>query len=186
MKMLAIMLLVSATAFAQDLKIGYTSIDLIVFNMPEMTGINADLSVYQSQLASQVNTKQTEIQNKINEFQTMSQQPNANQLILQERQNEIIKLQDDLQAFSQKAEEAYIAKQNESYQPVYTKVGNAIEEVRKEQSITLVINSRTANGAPIILAADDALDITKAVLDKLGVDLPAAATAAADSTGSGN
>ena len=57
LKMLAIILLVSTTSFAQSFKIGYTLIDGIVFSMPEMVQHNSDLDVYESQLASSVNTK---------------------------------------------------------------------------------------------------------------------------------
>ena len=184
--MMALMLLLSTAAFSQGFKIGYTFIDGIVFNMPEMTQIQADLNVRQSQLASQINTKQTEIQNKINEYQAMAQTPNAAALVLREKENEIQKLQADLQDFSQKADENLAAKQAELFQPVYDKVQNAIIEVRKEKGYNMIINSRTSSGAQVILAADEADDITLAVLEKLGVDLPKDAAAASDSTASGN
>ncbi len=187
LNLLAVLLLLSTTAFAQSFKVGYTFIDAIVASMPEMTQINADLEVYQTQLTSQVNTKRTTIQNKMNEFEALRQQPNAAQLVLQEKSNEILRLQDDLEKFSGQAEQAFAAKQAELLQPVYTKVQNAIMEVRKEKGYHMIINSRTSTGAQVILAADEADDVTEAVFAKLGVAMPEAQVPTpADSTGSGN
>ena len=130
---MAAMMLMTVVAWGQDFKIGYTNIDAIVFNMPEMVGINSELDTYQKQLGSQVNTKRNEINTKMQALQQMAQDPNAAQIVLQERQNEIIKMEEDLRAFSTQAEQAYANKQNTLINPVYAKVQNAIEEVRKEK-----------------------------------------------------
>lgn len=169
---MAAFLLVVAAAKAQDFKIGYTYLEYIVFNMPEMEGIRSELETYQAQLASQVEGKQKEIQTKYGQLQQMAQQPNANQLVLKERENELITLQENLQKFSLQAEQAYGMKEAEKFNPVYTKVQDAIEAVRKESGFAMILNSRVNNSAGIVLAADDALNITELVFKKLGVPMP--------------
>ncbi|HEY9117046.1 MAG TPA: OmpH family outer membrane protein [Roseivirga sp.] len=169
---MAAFLLVVAATKAQDFKIGYTYLEFIVFNMPEMEGINSDLDTYQAQLGAQVEGKQKEIQTKYGQLQQMAQQPNANQLVLKERENELISLQDQLQKFTAQAEQAFAMKQAEKYNPVYAKVQEAIEAVRKENGFSMILNSRVTNAAGIVLAAEESLNVTELVFKKLGVPMP--------------
>lgn len=169
---MAAMMLMTVVAYGQDFKIGYTNIDAIVFNMPEITGINSELDTYQKQLGSQVNTKRGEISTKMQQLEQMAQDPNAAQIVLQERQNEIIKLQENLQAFSVQAEQAYGKKQAQLLNPVYQKVQNAIEEVRKEKGYSMILNAQIAGAGGVVLAGRDEDNITEAVFAKLGVEMP--------------
>jgi outer membrane protein len=180
------MLLVSASAFAQGFKIGYTQIDAIVFSMPEMVSVDADLKVYQAQLASLVNTKKVEFDNKMNEYQVIAQQPTTLPAVLQEKQVELQRLDADFNDFQAKSQQSYGAKQQELYSPIYIKVQEAIIAVRTEKGYAMILNSRTQDGSQVILAAEDADDITEAVFAKLGVPMPTQERAPADSTGSGN
>jgi|GEM_PF-500351 len=170
--MIAFVLTVSV-AKAQDTKIGYTFLEFIVYNMPEIEGIQSELETYQTQLTSQVEAKQKEFQTKYSQLQQMTQQPNANQVVLQEKENELISLQENLQKFQAQVQQAYGMKEAEKLNPVYEKVQNAIEEVRKENGFNLILNSRIGNSAGIILAADESLNITELVFQKLGVPMPA-------------
>lgn len=167
-------MLTVAVAQAQEFKIGYTNIDAIVFSMPEIEGINSELDTYQGQLTSQISEKRNEINTKMQELQTMAQDPNAVQLVLQEKQNAIIKLQEDLQAFSVQAEQAYTNKQNTLINPVYVKVQNAIDEVRKEKGYAMILNAQSSAGGAIVLAAKEEDNVTEAVFAKLGIPMPAA------------
>ena len=102
----------------------------------------------------------------------MAQDPNAAQVVLQEKQNELQKLQQDLQAFEAQAEQAYGNKQNTLMNPVYTKVQAAIEEVRKEQGFSLILNAQVTGAGPVIIAGEEDLNITEKVFEKLGVPMP--------------
>lgn len=170
---MAAMLMTTVAVMGQDFKIGYTNIDAIVFNMPEMTGINSELETYEKQLSSQLNGKRTEINTKIQQFQAMSQDPNAAQIVLQERENEIRKMNSDLEAFSVQVQQAMSNKQNTLLNPVYSKVQTAIDEVRKEKGYAMILNAQIAGGGGIVLAANDEDNITEAVFAKLGVPMPA-------------
>jgi outer membrane protein len=180
------LLLLAMTAQSQNFKLGYTSIDAIVYNMPEIAGIQSELETFQKQLGSQVTNKEADIQAKIAEYQQLAQQPNAAQIVLQEKEGEIRRLQADAQAFSQKAEQAYSNKTATLFNPVYTKVQNAIEAVRKEKGYAMILNARTGSGDGIVLAANDEDNITKAVFEKLGVPMPAVEEGAPKATNNGN
>ena len=155
----------------KETKVGYTFFESVVSVMPDMEGVNASLTTYRKQFSTQVTNKQNEIQRKINELQQLAQNPNASQLVLRERENEIVSLRDALEKFSLQADQAILTKQTELMNPVYKKVQDAIEEVRKEKGYTLVINAKATSGASnVVLAADKAYDLTAAVFDKLGIE----------------
>ncbi|WP_062300877.1 OmpH family outer membrane protein [Roseivirga seohaensis] len=176
--------LMAMTAWSQEFKVGYTSIDAIVFSMPEIPQINADLQVYQKQLASQVESKQKTIDAKIAEYQKLAQQPTVSPTVMQEKETEIRKLQADFANFSQKADESLSNKSNNLFNPIYVKVQNAIEEVRKEKGYGMILNAGTDTGG-IVLAAREEDNITKAVFEKLGVPMPVAPEGGAPAAKSG-
>lgn len=171
------LLVVAATLFvfsavqAQEFKIGYTYIDFIVFNMPEMQTINSELTTFRGQLDTQIKAKETTLQAKLGEAQQLAQQ-NASATLLQEKQNELQKLQKEYQTYATQAQQSLAAKERDLMNPVFTKVQEAIEEVRKEKGFAIILNMKTASGEGIVLAAEEALNITKFVFDKLGIVMP--------------
>ena len=60
-------------------------------------------------------------------------------------------------------------------EPVYAKVGKAIEEVAKENAFTFVLNQQIG-GLDVILYGDPSADISDLVLKKMGVTPTAPAT----------
>lgn len=189
---MVVALFIYGAAQAQEFKVGYTYIDFIVFNMPEMAGINSELSTFRGQLESQVTAKQTTIQTKTDQLRQMAQQPNANQTVLQERNNELIQLTNDLETYAAQARQSLSAKEANLMNPVFTKVQTAIDEVRKEKGYNIILNMRTSTSDGIVLAADESLNITEAVFAKLGVEMPKEpspsdpTTATNPATGNGN
>jgi len=53
--------------------------------------------------------------------------------------------------------------------PIYKKIGKAIEEVAKENGFTFIINPQLSNGGDILLFSDEKFNISDLVLKKLGV-----------------
>lgn len=189
---MAAFVMLAATAKAQEIKIGYTFLEFIVYNMPEIEGIRSELETYQNQLGTQIQNKQKDLQTKYAALQQMAQQPNANQLVLQEKENEILALRDQLDKFTAQADQAYAMKEAEKMNPVYSKVQDAIEDVREENGFAMILNSRIGNSAGIVLAADESLNVTELVFKKLGVPMPkqepdgGAAPSPTTKTGNGN
>lgn len=178
----ALLVLGAVKVQAQEFKIGYTFLDGIVFAQPEMESVTSQLETTRSQLGKQVQSKQQVLQAKIQEFQTMAQDPNAVQLVLQEMENEIRQLQTSFEQFSQQADQAYNGKQQELMNPLYEKVQAAIEEIRKEKGFAMIINAQAGAATSIVLASDEAYNITEDVFKKLGVPMPEVA----EDTASGN
>lgn len=159
-------------AQAQEFKIGYTLMDAIVFSMPEIESIRSEVETYGAQLGTSVNAKKATFDSKYKEAQAMAQLPNASQAAIQEKTNELEKLDKELSDYTKQAQQALQAKEATLMNPVYIKVQAAIDEVRKELGFSMILNMRSASGDGIVLAADESLDITKQVFAKLGVPMP--------------
>jgi outer membrane protein len=167
--LLAVLGMLSVASHAQTAsatKIGYADVDYIFSQMPESKQIDSDLKSLQTQLKNQIDTKYQEFQKKLQDYNA-----NINNMIdavkantereLQQMQQNIEKLQQDAQVTVQN-------KQTQLMEPVFTKVGKAIEDVAKENSYTFIL-SQQIGGLDVILYGDEKMDVSDLVLKKLGV-----------------
>ena len=147
-------------------KIGFADIDYIFSQMPEAKQIEAELNSTQTQLKNQIDGKVQEFQKKLADYQQ-----NLNTMLDAVRQNterELQQLQQNLQQLQQDAQATIDKKRGQLMEPVYKKVGKAIEEVAKENGYTFVLNQQIG-GLDVILYGDEKHDVSDLVLKKLGV-----------------
>jgi len=150
-------------------KIGYTDIDYILGAMPEAKEIESELSEYSKQYEKQLQAKMTEFQTKLQDYQQNGQ--NMLPEIRADREQELQSMQQSIQQFEQKAQNNIQKKQVELLQPVYDKIQNAIDAVRKENGYDYILSARQGM-ISIILSADEKYDVSKLVFNKLGVTPP--------------
>lgn len=165
------LLCVGFAAQAQEIKIGYTNVELIMDLMPEMEQIGADIQDYQTQLQTNIQTKAADFQKQVQAYQTAATTMTEDARAAKEA--ELTKLQGDLQKYEQDAQTSYQRKLQELLQPVQTKVINAINTVAAENNYTHIF-SETAGQSPILLYTKDDDKFTELVLAKLGVKIPEA------------
>ena len=156
---------VSHAQTASATKIGYADIDYIFTQMPESKQIDSELKSLQTQLKNQIDGKYQEFQKKLQDYNA-----NLNNMIdavkantereLQQMQQNIEKLQQDAQVTVQNKNTALM-------EPVFTKVGKAIEDVAKENGYTFIL-SQQLGGLDVILYGDDKNDVSDLVLKKWG------------------
>ena len=148
-------------------KIGYADWDRIFSQLPEFKTIDADLKAHRAQLESQMEAKQRDLQTKYEAFQKLAATtPDA---IRADKQRELEQLNESLQKFSQDAQTSLQTKQTSLMEPVFSKVGKAIEAVAKEEGYSFILNPQLLQGGDILLYSDDKYDIAPLVLKKLGV-----------------
>ena len=123
----AMMLFVGFAAQAQEVKIGYTSVEFIMDLMPEMEQIGADIQDYQTQLQTNIQTKGADFQRQVQAYQQAA--PTMTEEARNAKEAELTKLQGDLQKYEQDAQVSYQRKLQELLEPVQTKVVNAINAV---------------------------------------------------------
>jgi outer membrane protein len=166
--LLAVLGLVTFISQAQtaSTKIGYADVDYIFSQMPEAKQIDTDLKSLQAQLKNQIETKASEFQKKLADYQA-----NLNTMLDAVRANterELQQLQQNLQKLQEDAQTTIQNKQTQLMDPVYKKVGKAIEETAKENGFNLVL-SQQIGGLDVVLYADETADISDLVLKKMGV-----------------
>ncbi|MCH6236133.1 OmpH family outer membrane protein [Cognataquiflexum rubidum] len=162
---------VGFVAQAQELKIGYTNVELLMDLMPEMEQIAADVQDYQAQLQTNIQTKAQDFQKKVQAYQQAA--PTMTEDARGAKEQELQKLQQDLQKYEQDAQVSYQNKLQELLAPVQQKVFNAINAVAAENNYSHVF-SESAGQSPILLYTRDEDKFTELVLAKLGIELPAA------------
>jgi len=154
-------------------KIGSADIGYIFSQLPEMKQIETELKSTQTQLKNQIDGKYQEFQKKLADYNA-----NLNTMLEAVRQNterELQQMQQNLTKLQEDAQTTIATKEGQLMEPVRKKIGNAINEVAKENGFTFIINSQVAQ-QDVILYGDEKMDISDLVLKKLGIT-PKPATA---------
>jgi len=175
--LLVVLGLVATMSYAQtaSTKIGYADVDYIFSQMPESKQIDADLKSLQTQLKNQIEAKAAEFQKKLQDYQqNINNMPEA---VRANTERELQQLQQNLEKLQQDAQTNITNKQSQLMDPVYKKVGKAIEETAKENGFSFILNQQIG-GLDVILYGDEKLDISDLVLKKLGVTPKPATTPA--------
>lgn len=147
-------------------KVGYADVDYIFSQMPESKQIDAELKSLQTQLKNQIDTKYQDFQKKVADYQA-----NLNTMIDAVRVNterELQQMQQNIEKLQQDAQTNVQTKQTQLMEPVFKKVGKAIEEVAKENGYNFIL-SQQIGGLDVILYGDEKMDVSDLVLKKLGV-----------------
>ena len=176
--LLAVLGLLTLMSHAQTAttKVGYADVDYIFNQMPESKQIDSELKSLQTQLKNQIDTKYQDYQKKLADYQA-----NINNMIDAVRANterELVQMQQNIEKLQQDAQTTVQTKQNTLMEPVFKKVGKAIEDVAKENGYTFIL-SQQIGGLDVILYGDEKMDVSDLVLKKLGVTPKPAAPAPA-------
>ena len=156
---------------AQDLKIGYTNVSYILSLMPEGKQVEKELQTYSEQLDKELQKKYAEYQQKMEAYQRgSSTMPDA---IKKDKERELMNLEQSIQQFQQDAETSMQKKQAKLLEPITKKISTAIDKVADEKGYTYVFNSDAGFGTTqILLHAPDSDNVTEAVLQELGLEIP--------------
>jgi outer membrane protein len=166
--LLIVMCAGALTANAQEIqKIGYADWEYIFSQMPEFKQIDSELKTHGTQLENQLKAKYQDYEAKVKAYQGMpATTPDA---IRADKERELTGLQESIQKFQQDAQTSLQNKQTALMDPVFKKVGKAIEEVAKENGYAFILNPQIVGGGDVILYHDEKYDISNLVLKKLGV-----------------
>ncbi|WP_215224288.1 OmpH family outer membrane protein [Echinicola shivajiensis] len=156
-------------AQAQEVKIGYTNVEVLMSLMPEMQQIDADMKDYGTQLQTSIQTKSQNFQRELQSYQQAAQTMTEDARVAKEQ--ELTKLREEIGKFEQDAQTSYQRKLGELLEPVQTKVFNAINSVAAEHNYTHIF-SETAGQSPVLLYTKEADKFTELVAAKLGIELP--------------
>lgn len=163
-------LLVSSAVMAQTQKIGHMDMQYVLSAMPEMKQVQSQLKTLQGQLEKQAEAKQKDFEEKYNKYVTEGSQ--MAEAIRIDIEKDLSQMQQSAQEFAANAQQTLQKKEQQLMQPVYDKIGAAINEVAKEGGYAYIINAGVP-GLDVLYYADPANDASNAVLKKMGIEPPA-------------
>lgn len=132
--------------------------------MPETSKAEQELNAYYEELGQQLNSMAEEYRKKVQEYE--EQQDSLSELMKKTKQDEILDMQNRIQAFQENADKEYANKQASLYTPIREKLQKAISAVTREQGYTYMMD---INSGAIVYIGDDAIDATPLVKKKLGL-----------------
>ncbi len=158
----------AVSAQAQETqKIGYADWEYIFSQLPEFKQIDNELKTHGTQLENQLKAKYADYETKVKAYQGMpATTPDA---IKADKERELAGLQESIQKFQQDAQTSLQNKQTALMDPVFKKVGKAIEDVAKENGYAFIMAPQVMGGGDILLYSDEKYNISVLVLKKLGV-----------------
>ncbi|MDE0535057.1 OmpH family outer membrane protein [Tenacibaculum sp. L6] len=144
-------------------KVGTVDSELIISKMPQMKGVLQRVENYGKQLDSSFQIKATEYKTKVDSFK--AEQELMTDDDKKSRVQEIQVLEQEMAKFRQNGTAMMQIQREQSLRPLYKKVSEVIAEVAKENGYTQILTT-TGNEFGYL---DERFDITKLVLDKLGI-----------------
>ena len=121
---------------AQTLKFGHINTSELVSLMSETDSARVQLQAYQKELIEEMETMQTEYNNKLNTYQ--QKQATWTAAIKESKEAELIEMQQRLQQFQQTAQHDLAQLENNLYAPIFEKARGAISKIAKEKGLSFV------------------------------------------------
>ena len=161
-KITFIALIFSIGLIAQN-KVGTVNSDLIIGKMPQMKQVLKRVDNYAKKLDSTFQIKFKGFQTKIDAYKKTEGTSTINQN--KKKYNEIVALEQEMQKFRENGTKMMQLRRNEFMRPLYKKVSDVIAVIAKEKGYSQILTISGNQFAYI----DEKHDITKLVLEKLGI-----------------
>ncbi len=160
--LLAILIALPCSALAQ--KFGVVDVQNIFQAMPETTAAQTQLTESSKKFEEEFAKLNEEMNKKVTEFQTLSQDTTTPESIKQRRMEEMQELDNKIQQFRNTATQDLQRQQEQLMAPIEQKITEAVKAVGQEGNYTFIFQ----NGVPLYSGVA-VKDITPAVKAKLGV-----------------
>ena len=178
-KKILLLLLVAAPLSLAAQKFGHFDYNGIMASMPETKKAQGELEAMGKQYTDELTAMEQEINTKIEKFRTeVTDQTPEN--IRNRRTQEIQDLQERYQQALNDNQRAFDEAKVKKMQPIVQKVMDAVSSVAKEGNYVYIVDKNASQQAGIVINESLSEDVTRKVMDKLGL---AALTPATPATG---
>lgn len=154
---------IGVVSFAQS-KVGVADIDFVISQLPEMENVRSQMEEYANKLDADFNKKLVEYNTVRDSFE--EEKENLDEEAMRTRLEELIEMEQDIQKFQQNGQKLMELKQQEYLQPLYQKVGVALNQVAERENFTLVQEI----GQDVIYL-DANYNLTLPILKELGIEI---------------
>jgi outer membrane protein len=156
---------ISSFSFAQT-KVGTIDSDYIINIMPESKIVVERSQAYGIKLDSSFSIKMKDYEDRVKDFRAKEKE--MGELMKKVLVEELTALEQDMKKYQENGNKLMQLKQNELMRPLYKKLNVAVSEIAKENGYSQVFTKAGNQFAYI----DEAFDITKLVIAKLGIVEP--------------
>ncbi|OJJ16660.1 hypothetical protein BKI52_32650 [marine bacterium AO1-C] len=139
MVLVGVAVLGSVTQSLAQTKLGYFDTNYVLGKLPEFKKAQEAIKIYTQQIQKEAQKKQTELQTKFQEYDAMRKKAGTPPAIIKSREEEIQRLQQELQQFSQAAQKQVVQKENAILTPIYRKIQASIDKVAKANNFGIVM-----------------------------------------------
>jgi outer membrane protein len=168
-----LMLGLSVTGLAQGTgdKIAFVNLEGVMSLMPEYNAMLKSVQTYEKKQAERLQVKQNYLEGKIQEY-VDTKQNGATEAQLASLQEALQKLDAEIKDAAKEADAKIARKRVELLTPITERLKQSIDEIAKEKGYNYVLNSVDGTQTSILLNVSDDHDLTKDLLDKMGIDYP--------------
>lgn len=152
-------------AMAQEAKIALINVQEVFGAMPELSGIETQLTNKQEEITKNIQALQDEFNKKAEEF---DKSPAASDAVKQDQQKQLTQIQERYQTYMQNSQQEMNQLQQKLLEPVNKKIMDAIKAVGDENKYTFVYDVSSMQ-SPIVYLTPSAVNITTQVRTKLGI-----------------
>ena len=153
------------TIQAQTFKFGHINSDELIQALPAYDTATKQLEKFRQDLINALELMTVDFNNKNAAYEKDSK--NLNEIVRQTKEQELIDLNRRITEFQQNAQQQLQDKQVELFQPIYTKVDNAIKAVGKENGFLYVFD--VAKGSLLYFDETKSTNVLTLAKAKLGV-----------------
>ncbi len=153
--------LLTIGAFAQKAKFGHVDSQAIFAVMPEKDEASKAVEEYALTLETQLQALNQELETKYNAFMA---DEDLSPSIKKMKEDELVNLQQRIQAFQVSAQQDMQTKEMELLEPIYVKIQDAIKEVGEEDGFIYIFEI-----SQLLYHSSESVDITPIVKTKLGI-----------------
>lgn len=151
---------------AQDLKIAYINAQEVFGSMPELDGIEKQLSDKQEQINKNGQALIEEYNKKLEEFEAGA--ATASDALLQDQQKQLQSIDERYQLYLQNSRQEFTQLQQQLLEPLNQKIADAIQAIGAAENYTYIFDVSSVQ-SPIVYVNPNATDITQDVKSRLGL-----------------
>jgi outer membrane protein len=152
-------------AVAQNAKLAYLNSQEIFAAMPELAGIETQLTTKQEEISKNGQALVDEFNKKSEEFEKTT---TTSETVKQDQQKQLAQINERYQVYIQNSQKEMQQLQQQLLEPLNKKIADAIKAIGDENSYTFVFDVSTQQ-SPIVYVSPTAVNITPLVKTKLGI-----------------
>lgn len=160
----AALMLIASSVFAQDLKFGHIDVQTLIMELPEKIAADQALQKQATDLQNQLKVMTEDLEKKYTEY--LAQRETLDELIRATKEKEIQDTDQRIKNYNTLAQQNLQKKEQELLQPIIEKVQKAIDAVGAETGLIYIFDT---SSRVVVYHSDKSIDCAPLVKAKLAV-----------------